>query len=77
MRAGIAIAAFFLLALPKAYGLDLVDDLRIAAPTGQAGYLDGGLGKFRYGGQTRGRFSEAVAQIDWRIGDGFAVALRQ
>jgi hypothetical protein len=80
MRAAISIAAFFLLVLPKAHALDLADDLtitgygdlRVVAPADPASYLNGGLGKFRYGGQTRARFAEAVAQIDWRISDDFS-----
>lgn len=81
MRAALTIAAFFLLVLPKAYALDLTDDLtvtgygdlRVVGAAGPAGYLDGGLGKFRTGGgATKLHAAEAVAQIDWRIGDGFS-----
>jgi len=64
-----------------ALALDLADDLtvtgygdvRVVAPSSPAPYLNGGLGKFRYGnGDVRARFAEAVAQIDWRISDDFA-----
>ena len=45
-------------------------DVRLVAPTGQASWINGGLGKFRYGGgNDRVRFAEAVAQIDWHITD--------
>lgn len=85
MRAGILLAALLLAVSPKAHALDLSDDLtvsgygdlRVVAPSSPAPYLDGGLGKFRFGdGAVRTRFTEAVAQIDWRItGDLGAVGV--
>lgn len=81
MRAGILFAAALLAVSPGARALDLSDDLtvtgygdvRVVAPSSPAPYLNGGLGKFRYGnGDVRARFAEAVAQIDWRINDDFA-----
>jgi hypothetical protein len=75
MRSAVTIAAFFLLALPKAFALDLSDDLtitgygdlRVVAPPSLTSYMDDdGLGKFRYGGgETQLHFAEAVAQIEY------------
>jgi hypothetical protein len=77
MRAGIVLAASLLaVSALDAKALDLTDDLtitgygdlRVVAPTDQTGYLNGGLGKFRYGGgNTKLRFSEAVAQVDYAV----------
>jgi hypothetical protein len=82
MRIGPVIAAMLLAASAlDAQALELADgltisgygDLRIVAPTGQTPWLNGGLGKFRYGdSNTRARFAEAVAQIDWQMDDEIA-----
>jgi hypothetical protein len=62
----------------EAKALDITDDLtitgygdlRVVAPTDQAGWLQGGLGKFRYGGgQNIG--GEGVAQAELRLDDQF------
>ncbi len=85
MRFGPVIAAMLLCAPAlDAQALDIADgltisgygDLRIVAPTDQAGWLKGGLGKFRYGGgNSRARFAEGVAQIDWHIADDLHAVL--
>ena len=82
MRNGPVIAAMLLAASAlDAQALELADgltitgygDLRIVAPTDQTGWLNGGLGKFRYGdGRAALRAAEAVAQIDWQVDDDFA-----
>src|SRR3569623_1465496 len=82
MSPGLVFAAALLaVCATGASALELTDDLtvtgygdvRVVAPSGSAPYLNGGLGKFRYGnGDVRARFAEAVAQIDWRITDEFA-----
>ena len=45
-------------------------DLRGVAPTDQASYLQGGLGKFRYGGKHYGG-AEGVLQAELKLGDLF------
>jgi len=42
-------------------------DFRLAAPPRQAGWLDGGLSKFRYGGGPSFRFAEAVGQATAKL----------
>jgi len=78
MRSGLVLLAM-LLVVPfatTAQALDISDDLtitgyadlRAVAPTGQESWLDGGLGKFRYGGgQNVG--AEGVAQAELRLDD--------
>ena len=73
MRAGVAIAAL-LLAVSAAKALDITDDLtvtgygdvRIVAPTDTTSYVNGGIGKLRYGDGHDGlRFAEGVAQVEY------------
>src|SRR6201996_574644 len=51
------------------FSWDTYADFRLAAPPAQTSWLNGGLSKFRYGGDTRFRFAEAVAQGDLDLGD--------
>jgi hypothetical protein len=73
--------AALLLASSAAQALDLTDDLtvsgygdvRLVAPTDATSYLNGGLGKLRYGdGGTRVRFAEGVAQIEYAPAEGLS-----
>src|SRR3954466_8296805 len=76
MRSGLAFAAVLLAACwaAPAQALDISDDLTIAgyadlrgvAPTDQASWLQGGLGKFRYGGKQYGG-AEGVLQADLKV----------
>ncbi len=81
MRYGPIIIGLFFACATNAKALDIADgltisgygDVRIVAPTDQSGWLDGGLGKFRYGDRNvRARFAEAVLQATWQIDDGLA-----
>jgi len=81
MRGGIFLVTL-LLASPAAWAFDLTDDLaitgygdlRVVAPASQASWLDGGLGKFRYGGSdTKLRAAEAVLQADLKLGGAWHV----
>jgi hypothetical protein len=75
MRAGLSIAALLLaISASHAKAFDITDDLmitgygdvRIVAPTDTTSYVNGGIGKLRYGdGATRARFAEGVAQIEY------------
>jgi hypothetical protein len=79
MRPGLCLlAALFAVFASNAKALDVTDDLtitgyadlRAVAPSGQSGWLQGGLGKFRYGGgQNIG--GEGVAQAELRLDDQF------
>jgi hypothetical protein len=79
MRTGLALLAMLVVVFAtEAKALDITDDLtitgygdlRVVAPTDQAGWLQGGLGKFRYGGgQNIG--GEGVAQAELRLDDQF------
>src|SRR6266581_2063217 len=70
MRMRLILAAGACLAfIPPARGMDFtVDayaDFRVVAPSGEVGWVDGGLGKFRFGADQPSpnvRFVEAVAQ---------------
>jgi hypothetical protein len=85
MRYGPIIIGVFFACATNAKALDLADgfaisgygDVRVVAPTGQTSWLNGGLGKLRYGdGNTRLRAAEAVLQADWQIsGDLAAVSV--
>jgi hypothetical protein len=70
---------FFPLGVPAARAFDFsvhgYGDLRLVAPPPQTSWLDGGLSKFRYGGNTHLRFAEAVAQGDLSFDDFDAVAV--
>jgi hypothetical protein len=79
MRFGLALSAMLLVAClaQKAKAYDLSDDFSITgygdvraviAPDPQS-WLNGGLGKFRYGGKQKFG-TEAMAQADLRLGDG-------
>src|SRR5207302_556892 len=79
MRCGPALLAMLFAAslAMDAKALDLTDDLAISgyadvravAPADPQSWLDGGLGKFRYGG--RQKFgAEGVLQADLRLADG-------
>lgn len=83
MRFGLALMAMLSAALmaAPAKALDITDDLSITgyadlrgvSPTDQASWLQGGLGKFRYGGKQYGG-AEAVLQATYRI-DGALYAV--
>ena len=47
-------------------------DMRLIAPTGQQGWVQGGLGKFRFGGGQNVRFGEAVLQANADLLDGLS-----
>lgn len=79
MRFGLAVSAMLLAAClaQDAKAFDLSDDISITgygdvraviAPDPQS-WLDGGLGKFRYGGKQKFG-TEAAAQVDVSLGDG-------
>src|SRR5438128_11101834 len=80
MRSGLALAAMLLAACwaAPAVALDISDDLTISgyadlrgvAPSDQASWLQGGLGKFRYGGKQYGG-AEGVVQANLKLGDLF------
>ncbi|MBA2590196.1 MAG: hypothetical protein H0U98_16410 [Alphaproteobacteria bacterium] len=83
MRSGLALLAMLVVACltiqaAPAQALEISDDLTITgyadlrgvAPTDQASYLQGGLGKFRYGGKQYGG-AEGVVQADLKLGDLF------
>jgi hypothetical protein len=79
MRSGLLIPAMLFAALAKAQALEVSDDLtitgygdlRVVAPAQPQSWLDGGLGKFRYGGSdTKLRAAEAVLQADFTLADG-------
>jgi hypothetical protein len=79
MRSGLVLMAMLVVVFAtEAKALDITDDLtitgygdlRVVAPTDQAGWLQGGQGKFRYGGgQNIG--GEGVAQAELRLDDQF------
>ncbi len=79
MRFGLAISAMLTAACfaTDARALDLADDLAISgyldvravAPSGQQSWLNGGLGKLRYGGDQKFG-AEAVLQADLTLGSG-------
>jgi hypothetical protein len=77
MRTGSALFAMLFAAATNAKALDVADDLtitgyldvRAVAPADPQSWLNGGLGKFRYGG--RQKFgTEGVLQADLRLDDG-------
>jgi hypothetical protein len=79
MRSGLALLAMLVLAVAApAQALEISDDLTISgyidmrgvAPTDQASWLQGGLGKFRYGGKQYGG-AEGVVQAELKLGDVF------
>jgi hypothetical protein len=79
MRFGLALLAMLVLALAApAQALEISDDLTISgyadlrgvAPSDQASWLQGGLGKFRYGGKQYGG-AEGVVQAELKLGDVF------
>jgi hypothetical protein len=79
MRSGLLTLAMLFAVTASAQAFELSDDLtitgygdlRVVAPTDQASWLDGGLGKFRYGGSgTKLRAAEAVLQADLKLADG-------
>ena len=79
MRSGFGLLAVLVLALAApAQALEISDDLTISgyadlrgvAPTSQASWLQGGLGKFRYGGKQYGG-AEGVVQAELKLGDVF------
>ena len=80
MRSGLALLAmlFAVFVTAPAQALDISDDLTISgyadlrgvAPTNQASWLEGGLGKFRYGGKQYGG-AEGVLQAELKMGDLF------
>jgi hypothetical protein len=81
MRWGISVAALLLgVCTLDATALELSDDLtitgygdiRAVAPGDAGSYVDGGIGKLRYGGNSGVRFAEAVAQVEYAPAPGFA-----
>ena len=70
MRRGLPLLAIPLLVLSfaraEAMDLDLSGylDMRLIAPTGEQSWVQGGLGKFRFGGGQNVRFGEAVLQAN-------------
>lgn len=64
------------LSLARAGALDLdfsgYLDWRVIAPTGQKSWVEGGQGKFRFGGGQNVRFGEAVGQVRATLADGFS-----
>jgi hypothetical protein len=81
MRFGLIITAMLLAAgfSSEAKALELSDavslsgygDLRLVAPDSQTSWVNGGLGKFRYGAHEGNfRFAEAVLQASVRLADG-------
>ncbi|MFO1249286.1 MAG: hypothetical protein U1E93_13955 [Alphaproteobacteria bacterium] len=79
MRFGLALLAVLLAAFATtAQAYDVSDDLSVTgyvslrgvAPTSQASFLQGGLGKFRYGGKQYGG-AEGVVQAELKLGDLF------
>ena len=77
MRAGLVLLAMLVVALmAPAQALEISDDLTISgyadlrgvAPTDQASWLQGGLGKFRYGGKQYGG-AEGVVRAELKLGD--------
>src|SRR5258706_10410872 len=79
MRFGAALTAMLVAAslATNAKALDLADDLEITgyadvravAPADPQSWLNGGLGKFRYGGKQKFG-TEAVLQADLRLDEG-------
>jgi hypothetical protein len=76
MRAGLVLLAISLLAfsVTRVQAFDIAfsgyADARLIAPTGQTGWVQGGLGKFRFGsGDGNFRFVEAVGQADVGLDD--------
>ena len=79
MRSGLVLLAMLVVApMTTAQALEISDDLTISgyadlrgvAPTSQASWLQGGLGKFRYGGKQYGG-AEGVVQAELKLGDMF------
>src|ERR1700712_5223207 len=80
MRSGLTLLAVLFAAcwVANAQALEISDDLTVSgyadlrgvAPTDQASYLQGGLGKFRYGGKQYGG-AEGVLQAELKLGDAF------
>jgi hypothetical protein len=79
MRSGLALLAVLAVALmTPAQAFEISDDLTISgyaslrgvAPADQASWLQGGLGKFRYGGKQYGG-AEGVVQAELKLGDQF------
>ena len=81
MKHGLATAVFFCAALcaPNVYAVDFsfdgYGDLRFVAPSAEISYLDGGLGKLRYGsedGRPNLHLSELALQARAQITPGFS-----
>ena len=79
MRRDLPLLAIPLLVLAFAQGAQAVEldlsgylDIRLIAPTGQQSWVEGGLGKFRFGDGQDVRFGEAVGQADLTLLDGLS-----
>lgn len=81
MRPLAAIAGLLFFAAPPAAAFDIADDVSVSgyldvrahSSNGPASWLDGGLGKFRYGGGDGPlNFAEGVAQASARLDDGLS-----